>query len=94
MTKTPITENWQENRDYELIPHDENEWQVRILKGEFIECVIKYGGLSIDEEQMLMKFDLSLDYTPDADVKSEDPALQSVVGKILHSIMVGAFDEH
>ena len=93
MTKTPITENWQENRDYELIPHEENEWQVRILKGDFIECVIKYGGLSIDESQMLMQFDLSLDFTPDPDVTSETPELQEVAAHILHSILMGLLDK-
>jgi hypothetical protein len=94
MTKTPTTEAWKENEQYELIPGDQNYWKVRILKGDFIECVVTYGKISFDEQNHTVKFDFSLDYTPDADVTSEDPALQSVVGKILHSIMVGAFDEH
>jgi hypothetical protein len=91
MTKTAITEAWQENRDYELIPHDNNDWQVRILTGDFIECVIQYGGLSVDESNGMISFDFQLVYTPDSDVTSETVELQTVASNILHSILVGLF---
>ena len=94
MTETPVTKAWKENEQYQLIPGDENYWKVRILEGEFIECVVTYGKISFDERNHTVKFDFTLDYTPDTDVTSEDPELQKVVGYILHSIMVGAFDEH
>ena len=94
MTKTPTTEAWKENEQYQLIPGDQNYWKVRILEGDFIECVVTYGKISFDEQNHTVKFDFTLDYTPDTDVTSEDPELQKVVGYILHSIMVGAFDEH
>ena len=94
MTKTPTTEAWKENEQYQLIPGDDNYWKVRILEGDFIECVITYGKISFNEQNHTVKFDFTLDYTPDTDVTSEDPELQKVVGYILHSIMVGAFDEH
>lgn len=94
MTKTAITEAWQENKQYQLIPQDENAWKVRILEGDFIECVISYGKLMIDEQNGMIQFDFTLDYTPDPDVTSEDPELQKVASYILHSILVGAFDEH
>lgn len=94
MTKTAITEAWQENKQYELIPGDENYWKVRVLEGDFIECVLTYGSISFDEQNHTVKFDFTLDYTPDPDVTSEDPELQKVASYILHSILVGAFDEH
>jgi hypothetical protein len=94
MVSTPTTEAWKENQQYQLIPHDDNFWQVRILEGDFIECVISYGKLKFDDKNHTMTFDFTLDYTPDNSVTSEDPQLQKVVGYILHSILVGAFDEH
>lgn len=94
MIKTPTTKEWKENEQFELIPGDDNYWKIRILQGDFIECVVTYGKISFDEQNLTVKFDFTLDYTPDTDVTSNDPALQNVVGKILHSIMVGAFNEH
>lgn len=94
MTKTPITEAWQENKQYELVPGESNYWKVRILEGDFVECVLTYGKLAIDEQNLTVKFDYTLDFTPDPDVTSEDPDLQKVASNILHSILVGAFDEH
>ncbi len=94
MTKTPITEAWKENQQYELIPGEHNNWKVRILEGEYIETVISYGGLSIDETRGIVKFDLNLDYSPVGGITSDDIGLQRVAGHILHSILVNAFDEH
>ena len=94
MTKTAITEAWQENKQYELIPGDHNYWKVRVLEGDFIECVLSYGKIAFDEQNHTIQFDFSLEYTPDNDVTSEDPKLQKVASNILHSILVGAFDEH
>lgn len=94
MTKTPITEAWKENQQYELIPGEQNHWKVRILEGEYIETVISYGGLSIDETRGIVKFDLNLDYSPVGGITSDDIGLQKVAGHILHSILVNAFDEH
>lgn len=94
MTKTPITEAWKENQQYELIPGDQNNWKVRILEGDYIETVISYGGLSMDESQGIIKFDLNLEYSPVSGISADDIDLQKVAGHILHSILVNAFDEH
>lgn len=97
MTKTAITENWQENRDYELIPQDagdESAWRIRILTGDHIESIIQYNQIKIDEANGILTFDFELVYSPDSSVTSEDPDLQQAVSHILHSLLMGLLDEH
>lgn len=94
MTKTAITETWKENEQYQLVPNGDDAWKVRILEGDYVESVISYGKLSIDEQNSMVTFDFSLDYSPDPDLKSTDAGLQQTAGYILHSILVNAFDEH
>ena len=40
-----------ENQDYQLIPleDDSDTWGVRITSGQFIETVIVFGAVGIDE---------------------------------------------
>ena len=94
MTQTAITEAWQENKQYELVPDDDgtNEWKVRILVGDFIESVVKYGHISFNDKDFTMAFDYSLEYSPDTSLTAEDTDLKTVVSHILHSILVNAFD--
>ena len=94
MTKTPVTEEWKQNVDYELIPADNNEWKVRILKGDFIECVFQFGNVNFDDGDLLVQFDYTLDYSPDPDVKSTNTELQKVVSNILHSLLIGMIDDN
>ena len=93
MVKTAISENWKENEDYQLIPRDNNDWHVRIMKGEFIECVIRYGNVRFDEENATMNFDFSMIESTDDRFTSEDPRLQRVASHILHSILINALNE-
>lgn len=92
MVKTPITEEWVENEHYQLVPHEDNEWQVRILEGDFTETVIRYGSVSFSEKDYTVKFDYSLVSSPDEYLDTENPDLQKTASKILHSILMGALD--
>lgn len=74
--------------DYELVPADEDGWNVRILKGDYIESVISFGQIKVAEEEDHMKFDFTLEYSPDEDLTVEDLDFQKYVGKILESIMI------
>lgn len=93
MVKTKISESWVENEDYELIPRDDNDWHVRIKKGEFIECVIRYGHVRFDEQNATVNFDFSLIETTDDRFTEEDARLKKVASHILHSIFINAFTE-
>jgi hypothetical protein len=93
MVKTAISEQWIENQDFELIPRDENDWHVRIMKGDFIECVIHYGSIRFDEENAMMHFDFDLVESTDEEYTAETPDLQKTASHILHSILLGALEK-
>ena len=94
MIKTPYTEQWKENQQYQLVPADNNYWKVRILEGDFVETVFSFGSVSFDEKNLMVKFDYDVVYSPDSELKSDNPELQKVAGKILHSILVGTLDDN
>lgn len=93
MVKTPTTEKYIENRDYELIPGEQNFWKVRILTGDFIETVFQYNTVSFNERDMTVSFTYHVWYSPDDDFDQDDAEFQKVASGILHSIMLRLLDE-
>lgn len=89
MVKTAISEEWIEGKDFELIPREDENWHVNILKGDYSSFIISYEKVSIDETNMTVKFDYRLEYSPVSDITSEDPGLQRTASHILHSILLG-----
>lgn len=83
----------QENVDYELIPGDGEHWYIRVKEGDYIESVLSFGKISIDENSDQLKFDFNLFFTPDPDLTIEDLHLQRYAGKILESILVNNLNE-
>lgn len=85
----------EENVDYELIPSsDKNDyWDIRILKGDFIESVINFGKIKVNESEDCLNFDFTLRYSPDPDLNSENLELQRYVGKILESVIINNLNE-
>lgn len=93
MIKTPATANWVENKNYELIPDDNNMWKVRILTGDFIETVFSYGTVKFDEPHLIVSFDYKIVYSPDDDIEYKKQDFDVVAGQILHSIMLKLLDD-
>jgi hypothetical protein len=83
-----------ESKDYELIPleDDTDAWGVRILTGEFLETVIKYGNVGFEGtgKNMMMKFNFDIISTPDEDLDVTNTELQEFARDILFTI----FDEN
>jgi len=78
-----------QNVDYELVPAamDNNEfWQIRLLKGDFVETVIEYGALKL-KDNGLMTFDYNIISSPDSSLNEENKGLQEVVKDVLLSLM-------
>ena len=84
-----------ENEEYELIPSpDKNEyWWIRIKSGEFVESVISFGQIRVDEKKDLMNFDFNLHYTPDDELTVDNIDLQRYAGKVLEAVIVNAINE-
>lgn len=88
-----IPDMFEENVQYELIPGDNNHWHIRIKEGEFIESVISFGKISIEEDSPIISFDLTVEYSPDEELISDNIDLQKYAGKILESIIVNNLNE-
>lgn len=80
-----------ENVDYELVPVDgimnDQAWEVRILKGDFTETVIRFGNVAVDGKADQMTFNFSIIESPDPDLETTDEALQVKAGDILLAII-------
>ena len=83
----------EENKDYELIPGDDEHWHIRIKNGEYIESVISFGSIKVNEESMEMNFDFSLHYSPDDDLSVDNVDLQKYAGKILESVLMSNLEK-
>ena len=79
---------FQENKEFELTPGDDDHWHIRIKEGEFIESIISFGNIKIDEKEDSLKFDFTLHSSPDPDLTPDNTDLQWFAGKILESIMI------
>ena len=88
-----IPNMFEENVQYELIPGDNDHWHIRIKEGEFIESVISFGKVSMEEDSPILSFDLTLESSPDEDLFSDNIDLQKYAGKILESIIVNNLNE-
>lgn len=84
---------FEENVQYELIPGDNDHWHIRIKEGEFIESVISFGKISIEEDSPIVSFDLTLQSSPDEELTSNNEDLQKYAGKILESVIVNNLNE-
>lgn len=84
---------FEENVQYELIPGDNDHWHIRIKEGDFIESVISFGKISMEEDSPIVSFDLTLHSSPDEDLTSDDINLQTYAGKILESIIINNLNE-
>jgi hypothetical protein len=86
-----------EGIDYELIPVDyvdhKDAWDVRILRGEFTETVIRFGTIKFDGKQDNLRFDFRVITSPISGVSSEVVELQDCAGDILFDILERGFTE-
>jgi len=86
-----IPNMYEENVQYELVPNDENEkqWDIRIKQGNFIETVINFGTVRMNEKSGMINFDFDIKYTPADDLDTDNAGLQKEAAKILESVMMG-----
>jgi hypothetical protein len=73
---------------YELIPSDniDDGWDVRLME-EYPETVIRFGTISLDNENEELKFSFEIVSTPDADLSLEDLTFTAYCGNILESVI-------
>lgn len=75
-----------EDSDYELVPDEGDQWNVRLLT-EYPETVIRFGTIRFDGKTKTLRWNMSVVYSPDPDVSVEDADFQEHCGKVLQNIM-------
>lgn len=79
-----------EGVDYELTPSGTGEveqaWDVRVLRGDFVETVLRFGNISFDGDNDCIKFNFVIVSSP-SDTNEDDPDMQEVAGAILETIL-------
>ena len=79
-----------EGIDYELIPAEadnEQAWDLRILTGDFVETVIRYGNVSFDGAEKCLKFNFRIMSSPDPELSTTFVPLQEHAADILEDIL-------
>ena len=79
-----------ENKDYELVPSNGENWDIRILTGDYTETVLKYGELKVSEDEEYMSFSFDVVSSPDAGLTDEDEGIQRHASRLLGSILNSA----
>lgn len=86
-----MSQNLIELKDYELVPaaDDDQAWAVRILTGNYVETVLRYGTISVQEEndEAILSFDFQVVQSPDPDLTANDADLQEYAGDLLQAIV-------
>ena len=81
-----------ENVDYMMIPAtmmiEENEaaWDVRIMQGQFVETIIRFGNIKFGDDELL-HFNFIVVSSPDPDLTSENEELQQFAGSVLINLL-------
>ena len=84
-----------ENEDYEMVPADRtiDAWDIRILKGTFVETVIAFGAVRFVGKKDQMTFNFDVVSSPDPDLTVDNVDLQIEAGEILESVMAKGMEE-
>jgi hypothetical protein len=82
---------YKEKIDYELIPDtDDQHWLIRVLRGDYIETILRFGKIRIDDTTASKDPKLQFEYTimsSPIDELKEGGDLDIVAGDILVSII-------
>ena len=85
-----------EGVDYELAPSGEAEieqaWDVRILKGEFVETVLRFGNIAFDGDNDCLKFNFIVVSSPSG-LDESSIELQDYAALILQSVLENAISD-
>ena len=78
-----------QNEDYELIPGENDHWNIRIKSGYYIETVFNFGELKVGEDGETLTFtsDVVYDVLGDWWKPHEDIDWHHTTGEILYDIL-------
>lgn len=79
-----------EGIDYEVIPaavDNEQAWDIRFLRGDFVETVIRYGAISFDGKEKCLRFNFTIISSPDPDLDTTYVPLQEFAADVLEDVL-------
>ena len=76
-----------ENVDYELVPSEGENWDIRILSGAFTETILKFTKLKVSDDEEYMTFNFDVVSSPDDELSDSNTDLQDHASMILDSIL-------
>ena len=77
-----------QNEDYELVPSEGENWDIRILTGDFVETVIAFQNLKVTDDGENLSFNFNVVSSPDPTLDAKTNIdLQTTAGMILSSIL-------
>jgi hypothetical protein len=83
-----------EGVDYELTPSKDSDndqsWDIRILEGDYVETVIRFGNIKLDGESGCLNFNFVIQSTPNNDLDENNVDFQNYVSDILESVLIEA----
>lgn len=85
-----IQNQLKENVDYELIPGDGENWDVRMLEGPYPETVVSFNELKVSDDAQHLKFNFDLVSSPDEELSEDDLGLQQHMADVLSAILENA----
>tara|TARA_X000001316_G_C921019_1_gene35293 strand:+ start:669 stop:950 length:282 start_codon:yes stop_codon:yes gene_type:complete len=83
-----MSEKLEENVHYELVPGNTDHWDIRILKGDYIETVFNFGAIKVTENDEL-RYNTEIKHSTFDEDYSYDSDLEwhNLTGNILISII-------
>lgn len=84
-----------ENKTYQFVPgtSSDQQWYVRLLSGPYVETVLQYGAISINEEKEgTMSFNFDIIESPDDTLEVSNIDLQIWAGDVLQEIITDAIE--
>ena len=85
-----IQNQLKENVDYELIPGEGENWDVRMLEGPYPETVVSFNELKVSDDAHHLKFNFDLVSSPDEELTEDDLGLQQHMADVLSAILENA----
>jgi len=83
-----MSDTWVENEQYQLVPGNNDHWNIRILEGEFVETVISFSKLVVSDDGEHLTFNCEVVETPMDDLDPDTNVdFQQTAGKILSAIL-------
>lgn len=76
-----------ENEDYELVPNENDGWDIKLLTGDFAETIFNFGAIKIADDGETMKYSADIIYSPVEDNYDENLEWHQLTGSILLNIM-------